>query len=72
MIPASRATAMVSPLGTPAPRSSAITSEFTRTCPDAVAERAVTAFAETSTIRAAPVSSTCVSRTRSVSVMALL
>ncbi len=61
MIPASRATASVSPLGTPAPRSSSITAGETSTRPDAVAVRAVTALPETSTIRAAPRSSTWVS-----------
>ena len=62
MIPASRATARVSPLGTPAPRSSATTSAETSTRPDAVAERVVTSLADTSTIRAAPDSSMWVSR----------
>src|SRR5690606_39026449 len=60
MIPASRATANVSPLGTPAPRSNAMTASETSTRPLATAVRAVTDLWETSTIRAAPVSSTCV------------
>src|SRR5215207_4051750 len=61
-MPAIRATATASPLGTPPPRSSATTSGLTSTRPAAVATRVVTAFSLTSTIRAAPVSSTCVSR----------
>src|SRR6478735_2860070 len=62
MIPAIRATASASPFGTPSPRSSATTSDDTRTRPDALASRAVTDLAETSTIRAAPDSSTWVRR----------
>src|SRR3954469_24099675 len=61
-MPAIRATATASPLGTPVPRSSATTSGLTSTRPAAVASRAVTGLALTSTIRAAPVSSTWVSR----------
>ncbi len=61
-IPAMRATATASPLGTPVPRSSATTSGLTSTRPAAVATRVVTAFSLTSTIRAAPVSSTWVRR----------
>ena len=62
MIPAIRATASASPFGTPSPRSSATTSADTSTRPDAVAVRAVTSLPDTSTIRAAPDSSTWVSR----------
>ena len=42
MIPATRATASASPLGTPSPRSAATTSAETCTRPAAVAVRAVT------------------------------
>ena len=62
MIPAIRATASASPLGTPSPRSSATTCGDTSTRPDAVAVRAVTSLPDTSTMRAAPDSSTWVSR----------
>src|SRR3954447_18770343 len=61
-IPAIRATATASPFGIPSPRSSATTSGLTSTRPAAVATRVVTAFSETSTIRAAPCSSTWVRR----------
>src|ERR1700709_658195 len=62
MIPARRATASVSPLGTPAPRSSETTSAATSTRPPATASRAVTSLPDTSTIRAAPDSSTWLRR----------
>src|SRR4051794_33751947 len=61
MIPARRATARVSPLGSPAPRSRSTTSAETRTRPAATASRAVASLPETSTMRAAPDSSTWVS-----------
>src|SRR3954467_11053049 len=61
MMPARRATASVSPLGTPAPRSRSMTSPETRTRPPATASRAVTSLPDTSTMRAAPDSSTWVS-----------
>src|ERR1700754_3595117 len=62
MIPAIRATASASPFGTPLPRSSSITSGVVTTRPDATAKRELTGLAETSTMRAAPVSSTWESR----------
>ena len=62
MIPATRATASASPFGTSPDLSSATTSADTSTRPDAVAVRAVTSLPETSTIRAAPASSTWVRR----------
>ena len=61
MIPATRATPSASPLGTPSPRSSSTTAAETSTRPDATASRAVRSLADTSTMRAAPVSSTWVS-----------
>src|SRR3954466_8340983 len=61
-MPAIRATATASPFGTPDPRSSATTSGLTITRPAAVATRVVTHFSLTSTIRAAPASSTWVNR----------
>src|SRR3954451_18359703 len=66
MIPAIRATAMASPFGTPPPRSSATTSGLTSTRPAAVATRDVTGLSVTSTIRAAPLRSTWVSRAGSM------
>jgi len=57
MIPATRATASASPLGTPSPRSSATQSGDRSTRPVAVAVRAVTSLSVTSTMRAAPLSS---------------
>ena len=69
MIPASRATASASPLGTPSPRSSPTTRAETSTRPVAVAVRAVTSLSETSTMRAAPDSSTWVSRAWPVSTL---
>src|SRR4051812_28332629 len=62
MMPASRATPRASPLGTPEPRNSTTTSAETSTRPAATATRCVTSLSETSTIRAAPDSSTCVNR----------
>ncbi len=62
MMPAIRATASASPFGTPSPRSSATTAGEVSTVPVARASRAVTSLPETSTIRAAPASSTWVSR----------
>src|SRR5665811_2221084 len=62
MIPATRATPRASPLGTPSPRSNPRTTALTSTRPRAVAERTVTSLPEMSTIRAAPLSSTCVRR----------
>ena len=61
MIPAIRATASASPFGTPSPRSSSRTRAETTTLPVATATRSVTSLADTSTIRAAPESSTWVS-----------
>ena len=61
-MPAIRATASASPFGTPPSRSRATTAGETSTRPVAVAVRTVTSLPETSTIRAAPDSSTWVSR----------
>ena len=58
-IPAIRATASASPFGTVPSRSAATHSAFSRTKPAAEAVRAVTAFAETSTIRASPAGFRC-------------
>src|SRR3954463_13078818 len=57
MMPAMRATASASPLGSVPSRSSATTSLLTTTRPAAVAVRTLTSFAETSTMCAAPRSS---------------
>src|SRR5918997_2224889 len=66
-MPAIRATASASPLGSDSARRAATASALSRTRPAAVAERAVTAFADTSTIRASPRSFRC---GRGVSAMA--
>src|SRR6266536_3890628 len=55
--PAIRATASASPLARPLARSMATTSGVVRRKPEAEAVRAVTSFADTSTIRAAPAAS---------------
>src|ERR1700722_13606783 len=68
-IPAIRATARASPLGTVPSRSAATASADSSTRPDAVAVRTVTSLAETSTIRARPASSRCVSFGGAASVM---
>lgn len=60
MIPAIRAVPIASPLGTSPDRSSATASAESSTLPVAVAVRTETSLAETSTMRAAPVSSMCV------------
>src|SRR3954471_22861287 len=59
-MPAMRATASASPLGTPPPRKRSTTAAESSTWPDAVAVRAVTGLPLTSTMRAAPRSSRCV------------
>src|SRR5436305_14253978 len=60
MMPAMRATASASPLGSAPSRSRRTTSADTSTRPLAVAVRTVTSLPATSTMRAAPLSSTCV------------
>src|SRR6185369_3369342 len=61
MTPAMRAVASKSPFGTLPWRRSAIVSAASNTQPRATATRFVSVFSETSTIRAAPRSSRCVS-----------
>src|SRR2546430_12387707 len=61
MIPARRAAARTSPFGVAPSRMSSIVDGETRSRPRATARRSVTAFAPTSTIRAAPLASMCVS-----------
>jgi hypothetical protein len=61
MMPATRATASASPLGSASRRSSEMTSAVVCTVPAASADRTDTDLAETSTIRAAPDESTWVS-----------
>jgi hypothetical protein len=58
-IPAILATASASPFGTEPSRRAATQSVLSSTRPAAVAERAVTALSETSTIRASPVALRC-------------
>src|SRR4029453_19051403 len=58
-MPAILATASASPFGTVPSRSAATQSALSNTRPAAVAERAVTALPETSTIRASPVAPRC-------------
>src|SRR5215217_4417410 len=58
-MPAIRATASASPLGTVPSRSAATHSALSSTRPAAVAERAVTALSETSTMRASPAALRC-------------
>src|SRR5512132_129124 len=58
-MPAIRATASASPFGTAPSRSAATQSVLSSTRPAAVAERAVTALSETSTMRASPVAPRC-------------
>jgi hypothetical protein len=58
-MPAILATASASPFGTAPSRSAATHSALSNTRPEAVAERAVTALLETSTIRASPVAPRC-------------
>ena len=60
-MPAIRATASASPLGTSPARSAATAAADSRTRPDARAVRALTSLPETSTIRACPAESRCVS-----------
>src|SRR5947209_19882611 len=62
MIPAMRAVASGSPLGSCSARSNRTTSSVVRSTPEATASRAEVCLSETSTIRAAPRSSTWVSR----------
>jgi hypothetical protein len=59
-MPAMRATASASPLGTVPPRSAATASGPSSTRPVAQAALAVTSFPDTSTMRALPAASTCV------------
>src|SRR4029450_7593032 len=58
-MPAIRATANASPFGTVPSRSAATHSALSSTRPAAVAERAVTALSETSTMRAPPAALRC-------------
>src|SRR6202034_3003885 len=69
VIPAIRATASASPLGTVPSRSAATAAADSSTRPEAVAVRTVTSLAETSTIRARPASSRWVSRAGAASLM---
>src|SRR4051812_3642961 len=61
-IPAIRATARASPFGTVPSRSAATHSALSNTRPAAVAERAITGFSDTSTMRASPAAPRCGNR----------